>query len=280
MFLKLLQRQAPLIFIDIIVQWYSNLQCRVRWGDTLSNWFHVKAGVRQGGVLSPTFYCLYIDELVDIISASGIGCHVRGVFLSILLYADDMALAAPSLKGLQKLLELTEHYCNSWDILLNAKKSKNMCFGKKHYLAPLQLDGKDIDWVASWSYLGVTLKTHKSFNCCIDEKVKSFYRCANGLLRIEGRSSETVMLQLMETHCLLILTYAIDTIFVADRDERRRLRVAYNSIYRKIFQYRTWESVTELQHALQRPTWEELVNTRRSKFREKIPQNDLLFRIS
>ena len=65
---------------------------------------------------------------------------------------------------------------------------------------------------------------------------------------IEGRSSETVMLQLMETHCLPIPTYAIDTISVADRDERRRLRVAYNSIYRKIFEYRTLESITVLQH--------------------------------
>ena len=104
-----------------------------------------------------------------------------------------------------------------------------MCFGKKRYLVPLRRDGKDIDWVASWSYLGVTLKTHTSFNCCIDEKVKSFYWSANGLLRIEGRFSETVMLQLMETHCLPILTYAINTISVADQDERRRLRVAFTS---------------------------------------------------
>ena len=53
---------------------------------------------------------------------------------------------------------------------------------------------------------------------------------------------------------------------VANRDKRRRLRVAYNSIFRKIFGYRTWESVTDLQHALKRPTWEELVAKRNQKF--------------
>ena len=242
----------------------------------MSNWFCVKAGVRQGGILSPTFYCLYIDDLVEILAALGVGCHMKELFLSILLYADDMALTAPSLKGLQTLLSATELYCKTWDILLNAKKSKNMFFGKKQNPTSLQLDGNNIEWVQKWSYLGVSLKSHTSFNCCIDEKVKSFYRCANGILRIEGRSNETVMLQLLETHCLPILTYAIDVIRVADRDERRRLRVAYNSIYRKIFQYRTWESVTDLQHALQRHTWEELVNTRRTRFREHISQNDLL----
>ena len=84
------------------------------------------------------------------------------------------------------------------------------------------------------------------------------------------------MLQLLETHCLSILTYAIDVIHVADRDERRRLRVAYNTIYRKIFDYRPWESVTDLQHALLRPTWEELVNKRKEKFLSHIAECELL----
>ena len=84
-----------------------------------------------------------------------------------------MALISPSLKGLA-----TEQYCAKWDKLLNAKKSKNVSFGKKHSLAILKLDGKDIEWVDSWSNLGVTIKSHSSFNCCIDDKVKAFYRCA------------------------------------------------------------------------------------------------------
>ena len=137
-------------------------------------------------------------------------------------------------------------------------------------LALLKLDGKDIEWVVSWPYLGVTIKSHVTFNCCIDKKVKSFYRSANGILRIEGRSNETVMLQLLESHCLPILTYAIEAIHIVSRDERRRLRVAYNSIFRKVFNYRTWESVTDLQHALQRPTWEELVDDRRQRFSQRI----------
>ena len=280
LFLKLLNRGIPLIFLNILMAWYANLRCRVRWGETFSEWFSIRAGVRQGGVLSPVFYCLYIDELVDILSAMGIGCHLKDIFLSILLYADDMALIAPSLKGLQQLLSTTEQYCRSWDILLNAKKSKNMAFGKKHVLTSLKMDGKDIEWVDSWTYLGVTLKAHTSFNCCIDAKVKSFYRCANGILRIEGRSNETVMLQLLESHCLSILTYAIEVLHVANSDERRRLRVAYNSIFRKVFNYRTRDSVTELQHALKRPTWEELVEKRRTMFQKRISQCDILRHLS
>ena len=176
----------------------------------------------------------------------------------------------------QKLLSATESYCKEWDILLNVKKSKNMSFGKQHVLPQLTLDNKNIDWVQTWTYLGVSLQAHKHFNCNIDKKIKSFYRCANAILRIDGKSDETVMLQLLESKCVSILTYAIEVIHVADRDERRRLRVAYNSIFRRVFGYRNWESVTNLQHALNRPTWEELLDKRKATFSLSVSKCELL----
>ena len=271
LFLKLLQRGLPLVVLDLIIFWYSQLQCRVRWGDSYSAWFDVIAGVRQGGILSPDFYCIYIDDLVEILKRLGIGCYLRSVFLSVLLYADDMALVSPSLRGLQTLLKACEEYCNRWDICLNPKKTKNVAFGSSiSNLCPLSLDGKKLEWVESWKYLGVTLQSHHFFNCAIDERLRSFYRCLNAILRIEGRSNELVMLQLLEAHCLPILTYAIEVVHVADPDVRRKLRVAYNAIFRKIFQYRYTESVSELQNFLSRPTWEELLERRLSKFRQKL----------
>ena len=81
-----------------------------------------------------------------------------------------------------------------------------MQFGKKVDILPfLQLDGNDLEWVSSWTYLGVTLLSHKEFNCCINQKLKSFYRSANAILRVDGHSNELVMLQLLESHCLSIL---------------------------------------------------------------------------
>ena len=92
----------------------------------------------------------------------------------------------------------------------------------------------------------------------------------NGIFRIEGRSNDTVMLRLVEAHCVPILTYGIETLHVADRDERRQLRVAYNCLFRKIFGYRTYESVSALQDFLGRPTWEQLVEKRVSSFHKRI----------
>ena len=102
------------------------------------------------------------------------------------------------------------------------------------------------------------------------------YRCANSIFRIDGKSNDTVMLHLVETHCVPILTYAIEIIHVSNRDERRQLRVAYNSLFRKIFQYRWTESVSALQAFLERPTWEQLTEKRRQKFVRRIQEADPL----
>ena len=267
LFLKLMERNIPKVFLDIIITWHDGLLCRVRWNNTYSDWFPITAGVRQGGVLSPDFYGIYVDELILILKNHGIGCYVRGIFAAALFYADDMAVLAPSIKGLQHLLSLCHGYCIEWDILLNTKKTKNLYFGKGPKPSfSVSIDSAAIPWVDQWVYLGLTLKSGSKFGCCVKEKLSSFYRALNSIIRVGGRPDELVLLRLLEAHCLPILTYGIEVTHISDRDERRQLRVAYNSIFRNIFQYTYRESVTALQHALFRPTWEELVEKRMTKF--------------
>ena len=275
LFIKLMERNVPKCFLDILINWYAGLQCRVRWDGFLGDWFDVTAGVRQGGVLSPNLYNLYVDDLIRIMILSGIGCYIASRFAAALFYADDMCLLAPSLKGLQRLLDICSAYCLEWDICLNAKKSKNMQFGKPlNFAFKPKLNGVPVDWVEEWKYLGVVLKSGRTFGCSITERVKSFYRSLNSILRVEGRSDELVLLGLIEAHCTPILTYAIETIVVNNRDEFRSLRVAYNSVFRKLFGYRSYESVTNLQHSLGRKTWEELVESRCNGFRHRLQACD------
>ena len=237
----------------------------------LGDWFAVTAGVRQGGVLSPDFYSIYVDGLITKLKLLNRGCYYLDVFAAALFYADDMVIMAPSIKGLKYLLEICGQYCSEWDICLNAKKSKNLYFGKKADVSfDITLNGKSIEWTDHWVYLGVTLKSGKYFDCSITERVKKFYRCANSIFRIEGYSNDTVMMRLLETHCVPLLTYAIEVVHVSNRDEKRQLRVAYNSIFRKLFGYRWTQSVTALQGFLNKPTWEELVEKRTSVFKDRL----------
>ena len=196
------------------------------------------------------------------------------------MYADDTVIIAPSLKSLQKLLQICEQYCIDWDIKLNAGKTKNLFFGKGPTPAHnLTLNGSTINWVDCWKYLGISLIHGPRFGCCVDETLKKFYRAINSILRVEGRSDDLTMLRLLESHCVSVLSYAIEVVHLDNRKQRSKMPVAFNSIFRKLFNYSWRESVTELQHALGRPTWEELVSNRQNNFSTKIsqlPANNLL----
>ena len=275
LFLKMIKRGVPKILIDLIIYWYGNLLCRVRWDQSYSCWFKIEAGVRQGGILSPCFYCLYVDDLVKKLETLNIGCFVMEVFMALLIYADDMAILVPSIKGLSRLLEKCSEFCEDWDICLNAKKSKLMYFGKPcdDLFVPI-LNGKPLQWVESWDYLGVNLVSGRRFGCSAVDRIKKFYRCANAIFRIDGRSDDLTMLRLVQSHCVPILTYGIEITHFSDSREKSKIRMAYNSLFRRIFGYRLFESVTQLQLSLACPTWELLLETMKAGFYERLASSN------
>ena len=92
LFIKLMERKVPIVFLRIIMAWYQGLSCRVKWGDHFSAWFDITAGVRQGGVLSPDLYGIYVDELVTKLMSLQIGCYYRNIFAAALFYADNSVI--------------------------------------------------------------------------------------------------------------------------------------------------------------------------------------------
>ena len=138
------------------------MKCCVKWADSYSDWFEINAGVRQGDVLSPDFYSIYVDDLIKILEQSKKGCHHYGIFAAALFYADNMAVLEPSVKGLESWLRICGKYCTDRDICLNAKKSRCMYFGKKATMNHvITLNGNPVEWVDEWVYLGVSLKGGK-----------------------------------------------------------------------------------------------------------------------
>jgi hypothetical protein len=275
LYVKLIQRGFPKIFVDIVISMYHGMWCRVRWGSQYSDWFQVKAGVKQGGVLSPTFYSVYVDDLVIHLKHLNIGCYVRDLFLAILLYADDMALVSPSVGGLQKLLNMCKMYCDDWDIRLNHKKSKVMYFGKGYSkLCTLYLDGRPVEWVSQWRYLGIVVRSGRCFSFSVEEKIKRFYKCTNAILRIGGQARDLALLKLTESHCVPVLTYGVEVCYDVDQNELRKLKVAYNSLFRRIFGFRQRDSVRELQGFLTRPTWDELLLKCNERFLSKLRESE------
>jgi len=68
----------------------------VAWNGMRSQYFLATNGVKQGGVLSPMLYLLYIDGLLVKLSTAGVGCYFDPIFVGVLAYADDLLLLAPT----------------------------------------------------------------------------------------------------------------------------------------------------------------------------------------
>ena len=65
LFRKLLDRKTPIVIVRILLFWYSKQTVCVKWGRCISDYFSISNGIRQGGILSPKLFSVYVDDLSD-----------------------------------------------------------------------------------------------------------------------------------------------------------------------------------------------------------------------
>lgn len=143
----------------------------MKWNSKKSMTFEVKNGVRQGAILSPTLFCVYLDVLLKKLRESGLDCHVGWQFLGALGYADDVILLSPSRDSLQLMLQICQVFSEedsmqfSTDPVPNKSKTKCLHFTTKiRNVKPLILNGDQLPWVEKASHLGNNITTKLTSN--------------------------------------------------------------------------------------------------------------------
>ena len=68
--------------------------------------FSVKSGVRQGGVLSPMFFNISVNNLLVTLRSERLSCYIKHCYLGCIMYADDLLLLAASVTELQNMLNV------------------------------------------------------------------------------------------------------------------------------------------------------------------------------
>lgn len=152
------ESEVPEDVIALLRYWYQNQTNHVRWAGCLSEPYKLECGVRQGGITSSKLFNLYINQLIVELSSTNIGCHIDGVCVNNISYADDMVLLCPTISALRRLLAVCERYAVAHGLGYNAKKSEIMVFkaGPKCYanVPAVNLCGSPLNKVSKFKYLG------------------------------------------------------------------------------------------------------------------------------
>ena len=151
---------------------------QIRWGNTVTSSFLVSNGVKQGGIISPILFNVYMDQLSEKLNASNIGGNIGGKLVNHLCYADDICLISLSCVGMQQLLSFCDIYAKEHDLLYNGGKSYSLCFKLKcstFNIPTFTLNQLNIPNVNQSKYLGIVIN---ETNCNPDLNVK----CVNYML--------------------------------------------------------------------------------------------------
>jgi Reverse transcriptase (RNA-dependent DNA polymerase) len=228
--IKLMQRNVPLELLHVFEEWFNNCSTCVKWKTTMSNFFKIEYGVRQGSVLSPHLFALYLNDIVKRLN--------KNQRLFIILYADDILLLAPSLSELQILFNLCELELTSLDMCINVKKSCCMRIGSRfdsNCASINSINGTSLPWVTEMRYLGVFLVSSNRFKCSLDHAKRSFYRSANSLIgRVANSATEDVMLHLVNSKCFPLLLYGLEACPL-NKSDHNSLNFTAMRFFMKIF---------------------------------------------
>ena len=145
-------------------------------------------GVKQGDNLSPNLFKIFINDLPDYFSNSSDPIIVNNQPVHCLLYADDVILLSTSLLGLQTKLDRLKTYCNDWCLNININKTKVLIFNKagRHINQKLSFDGREIECVSYYKYLGIHFCASGSFSIAqrelYNKALKSYYKLRKDFL--------------------------------------------------------------------------------------------------
>ena len=188
------------IIIRLLLNMYTQQKLQVKWNDVTSDQFNVSNGVRQGGIMSPLLFSIYIDDMLLELKNSGIGCVVGNYYCGAFGYADDIILLCPTITGLGHMIKICESYADKHFIKFNGTKSKLLIFGEKINDPKITVKGELIPVYTKAIYLGNMLST-LSASEIVNEGVKNFNINLNIFLSKFGTCKTLVKNKLFNQYC-------------------------------------------------------------------------------
>ncbi len=199
---------CPPRFTSILKDFHSGMSARVAVGGLESEPFEVNVGVKQGCVLAPALFNIYLVA-VTLLSRHSVNpddgvairyrldgsvfnlrrlqakTKTRQAIIHDLQYADDAAFPSHSSEGLQRVMRTMSDTYTSTGLVINPRKTEVLCQHSSRGEAPpdvsFRVGADDVTCVDRFIYLGSVL----SSSCSLDDEIQNRLRqasCAFGRL--------------------------------------------------------------------------------------------------
>ena len=205
----LIKRNLPVCIIRVLINLYTYNLLRVRWNGVNTDYFSAVNGVKQGAVLSPVLFCVYLDNLLIALSKAGVGCFIGTTFVGALAYADDIVIIAPTATAMRKLLAICDGYAREYYMSFNAQKSKFMLLMPSRQRTLLacydrcvfEINNTPIERVHSFSHLGHVITSSLCDDDDIAKQRCEFIGQANNCFCYFRKLNSSVQYNLFRTYC-------------------------------------------------------------------------------
>ncbi|MES9883123.1 MAG: reverse transcriptase family protein [Sedimenticola sp.] len=146
--------------LNAIMNMYDGMTGSVRYKHFNSKTFKVLQGTRQGGIISPFFYLVYIDALLRELEHCNCGMTFYDTNCSSPTVADDMVLVSYSKNGLQTMMNICNEYSCKWRYKYNCSKCNVIVFheSKNNYTTRnrmWRLGNEVVEECVNYTHLGI-----------------------------------------------------------------------------------------------------------------------------
>ena len=197
------------VSLDLMSSYLSNRRQCTQFNTTVSDFLDIKQGVPQGSILGPLLFSIYINDLP---SSSNL--------FEFLMYADDTTLycsidklATNNINNvINEHLDKVNVWMNSNKLVLNSKKTKYMLFHKHNKTVPnlkLSINGRTIDQVTRFNFLGLHLNSQLTWHTHIEEISKKISRVTGIIYKMQNILPSKILLSLYNTLILPHINYCI-----------------------------------------------------------------------
>ena len=172
--------------LRIIKDMYSHVKTRVKYVDEFSDAFEITTGLKQGEVISPMLWALFVEDLEMYLQNNvDSGMSLNEIIIILLLFADDVVIFGNSPVDLQNSLNKLYDYCQNWSLEVNTDKTKVMIFRKKGKPLPHEqfyYNGIRLENIDHFNYLGKVFSYTGNFQHNQEQLIGKSLKALNVLL--------------------------------------------------------------------------------------------------